>query len=357
MLLSVCYVALQRVLQLIVLGCRSRDVNALEILVLRHEVAVLRRQTTRPRLTTADRVFLAASSRVLPRSLWTLFLVKPATLLEWHRRLVARRWTYRHAVGRKPTHHEIRQLILRMARENPRWGYQRIVGELKGLAVIVSATTVRNVLREEHVGPAGGRTGPSWRQFLQSQAKSLIAVDFLTVDTVWLRRLYVLFFIEIATRRVHFAGCTTHPDGAWVTQQARQMTWTLAERPEPIRLLIRDRDRKFTRSFDEVFQAAGIGIVRTPVQAPQANGIAERFVRTIRSECLDWLLIANKGQLGRAASVFIDHYNRYRPHRAMHLTPPARGRSLTTAHTNWQKLAVIRRNRLGGLLHEYELAA
>jgi putative transposase len=275
-LLSVCYVALQRVLQLIVLRCRSRDVNALEILVLRHEVAILRRQTARPRLTIADRVFLAASSRVLPRSVWTVFLVKPATVLEWHRRLVARRWTYHRLAGRKPTRREVRQVILRIARENPRWGYQRIVGELKGLGVVVSATTVRNVLREEHVGPAGGRSGPSWRQFLQSQTKSLLAVDFFTVDTIWLRRLYVLFFIEVATRRVHFAGCTAHPDGAWVTQQARQITWTLAERPEPIRLLIRDRDRKFTRSFDEVFQGAGIRIVRTPIQAPQANGIAER---------------------------------------------------------------------------------
>ena len=164
-----------------------------------------------------DRVFLAASSRLLPRSFWTVFLVKPATLLEWHRRLVARRWTYRRRAGRKPTRREVRQLILRIARENPRWGYQRIVGEMKGLGVVVSATTVRNVLREEHVGPAGRRSGPSWRQFLQSQAKSLIAVDFFTVDTVWLRRLYVLFFIEAATRRVHFAGCTAHPDGAWVT--------------------------------------------------------------------------------------------------------------------------------------------
>ena len=237
MLLSVCYVALQGVLQLFVLRFRSRDVKALEIVVLRHEVAILRRQTARPRLTIADRVFLAATSRVLPRSFWSLFLVKRATLLEWHRRLVARRWTYRRRAGRKPTRREVRQVILRIACENPRWGYQRIAGELKGLGVVVSATTVRHVLREEHVGPAGGRSGPSWRQFLQSQAKNLIAVDFFTVDTLWLRRLYVLFFIEVARRRVHFAGCTAHPDGRWVTQQARQITWTLAERPEPVRLL------------------------------------------------------------------------------------------------------------------------
>jgi transposase InsO family protein len=321
----------------------------LEILVLRHEVAVLRRQIARPRLTTVDRVFLAASSRVLPRSLWTVFLVKPTTLLEWHRRLVNGRWTYRRRVGRTPTRREVRQLILRMARENPRWGYQRIVGELKGLGVVVSATTVRNVLREEHLGPAGGRSVPSWRQFLQSQAKSLIAVDFFSVDTVWLRRLYVLFSIEVATRRVHFAGCTAHPDGAWVTQQARQTTWTLAERPEAIRLLIRDRDRKFTRSFDEVFHGAGIRVVRTPIQAPQANGIAERFVRTIRSECLDWLLITNRRHLERVLSVFIDHYNRHRAHRSLNLTPPA-GRSLAIAH---ELTKAIR----DSTLHEHEVAA
>jgi putative transposase len=210
----------------------------------------------------------------LPRPIWASFIVKPATLLDWHRRLVARRWTYRRRVGRTPLGREVRALILRLARENPRWAYQRIVGELKGLGVVVSATTVRKVLRAEHLGPAPRRSGPSWREFLRAQAKSVIAVDFLTVDTIWLRRLYVLFFIEVATRRVHFAGCTAHPDEEWVTQQARQVAWTLAERAQPVRFLIRDHDRKFTRSFDEVFHGAGIRIVRTPIQAPQAKGYA-----------------------------------------------------------------------------------
>jgi putative transposase len=156
---------------------------------------------------------------------------------------------------------------VRLARENPRWGYQRIVGELKGLSIFVSATTVRKILHATHLGPAGTRPGPSWRDFLRAHARSVIAVDFFTVDTVWLRRLYVLFFIEVASRCVHFAGCTSHPDDEWVTQQARQFAWTLAVRPEPIRLLIRDNDRKFTRSFDDVFQAIGIRIARTPIQA------------------------------------------------------------------------------------------
>jgi transposase InsO family protein len=194
-----------------------------------------------------------------------------------------------------------------------RHSYQRIVGELKGLGIVVSATTVKKILRGDGLGPRAKRRGPSWREFLRSQAKSIIAVDFFTVDTVWLQRLYVLFFIEIGSRRVHLAGCTAHPDGAWVTQQARQVAWRLVEREEPVRFLIRDRDRKFTRSFDAVFEAQEMRVIQTPVQVPEANGIAERFVRTVRSECLDWLLILNARHLEHVVKVFVDHYNRCRP--------------------------------------------
>jgi transposase InsO family protein len=194
---------------------------------------------------------------------------------------------------------EIRELVLRLAHENPRWGYQRIVGELRGLGFAVSATTVRKLLREAGLGPAGERAGLSWREFLRAQAHDMIAVDFFTVVTVWLRRLYVLFFIELGSRRVHLAGCTPNPSGAWVTQQARQLAWTLAQRSTPVRFLIRDRDSKYTRDFDTVFRTEGIEIVRTPVRAPKANAIAERFVRTVRSECLDWLLILDRRQLER----------------------------------------------------------
>ena len=203
MLLSAWYVVLQRVLQLVVLRLRSRKFKELEIVVLRHEMAILRRRTWRPSMTTADRVFLAATSRLLPRPLWNAFFVKPATLLDWHRRLVVRRWTYQRRPGRRPMSREVRELILRIARENPRWGYKRIVGELKGLGVAVSATTVRNVLRRVPLGPAGGRPGPSWRQFLQAQARSLIAVDFFTVDTIWLQRLYY------CSSKSAVAGCTS----------------------------------------------------------------------------------------------------------------------------------------------------
>ena len=245
---------------------------------------------------------------------------------------------------------------MRLARENPRWGYQHIVGELKGLGIAVSATTARKVLREQQLGPAGTRGGPSWREFLRAQVKNVIATDFFTVDTMWFQRLYVLFFIEIASRRVHLAGCTSQPNGEWVTQQARQVAWTVAERADPVRFLIRDHDRKFTDSFDAVFQTQGARTIRTPIQVPEANGIAERFVRTVRSECLDWLLIVNRRRLERTLTVFVDHYNGYRPHRSLDLAPP-NGRPAIENWAGTRPMAVKRRDHLGGLLHEYERAA
>lgn len=196
-LLSLCYLVLRRVLQLAVLRARSNDIKALEIVVLRHELAILRRQTRRPSMTTVDRLFLAASSRLLPRKAWRSFIVTPATLLRWHRRLVARRWTYSRPVGRPPMRPEIRELVLRLARDNPRWSYQRIVGELKGLGVTVSATTVRTMLRAARLGPAGTRLGMSWLEFVSAHRHSMLAVDLLTVETIWLQRLYLLFFIEL----------------------------------------------------------------------------------------------------------------------------------------------------------------
>jgi len=332
------------------------EFKELEIVVLRHELSVLRRQTRRPQLTATDRVFLAAASRLLPRSSGRSFFVTPTTLLRWHRRLVGRRWTYGGRVSRPPIGGEIRALVLRLARENPRWGYRRIVGELRGLGIEVSATTVRKLLRQARLGPAGERPGLSWRAFLRAQAASMIAVDFLTVETISLQRLYVLFFIELGSRRVHLAGCTANPTGAWVTQQARQLTWTIAERPTPLRYLIRDRDSKFSREFDAIFASEGIEIIKTPVRAPKANAIAERFVRTARTECLDWLLIVNRRHLERVLRIFVDHYNSHRPHRSLDLAPP--DRDAPTLHVVRPPAAGIeRRDCLGGLIHEYSLAA
>ena len=349
-----CYVLLRRILQLAVWRWRSNDVKALEIVVLRHELAILRRETRRPPMTTVDRLLLAASSRLLLRTAWRSFIITPDTLLRWHRRLVAKRWTYARPVGRPPRCREIRGLVVRLARENPTWGYERMVGELKGLGVTVSATTVRTWLRAAGLGPSGRRGGLTWREFIRTHRQSLLAVDFFTVETIWLQRLYVLFFIELGSRRVHLAGCTSNPSARWVTQQARQLTWTLTERPEPVRFLIRDRDQKFTSAFDEVFHSEGMEILRTPFRAPQANGVAERFVRTVRSECLDWLLILNRDHLERVLAAFVAHYNGHRPHRALALTPPHRTRPVPS---EWSGACVLRRDRLGGVIHEYALAA
>jgi putative transposase len=352
---SLCYLAFRCVLQLVLLGPRSTEFKELEIVVLRHQLAVLRRQTHRPQLTPTDRLLLAAASQLLPRSSWRSFLVTPTTLLRWHRRLVARRWTYTNRSGRPPIGDEIRRLVLRLARDNPRWGYQRIVGELNGLGLTVSATTVRKILRQAGLGPTSERAGLTWRAFLRAQAKSMLAVDFFTVETISLQRIYVLFFIELGSRKVHLGGCTANPSGAWATQQARQFSWTFREQRSSFRLLIRDRDGKFTRDFDAVFASEGIEIIKTPVRAPKANAIAERFVRTARAECLDWLLILNQRHFERVLHVLVDHYNSHRPHRSLDLKPP---------HSADRKLQVLppsadveRRDRLGGLIREYSLAA
>ena len=357
MLWSLSYLVVRCILQVAFLRPRSRDFKALEIVVLRHELSVLPRQVRRPQLTTADRVLLAAASRLLPRSGWRSFLVTPATLLRWHRMLVARRWTYAGRSGRPPIGGEIREFVLRLARENPRWGYQRIAGELNALGVGVSATTVRKILRQAGLGPAGERAGLSWRAFLRAQAASMLAVDFFTVETVSLRRLYVLFFIELGSRRVHVVGCTANPTGDWVSQQARQLAWTLQERRSAFRFLIRDRDSKYTRAFDAVFASEGITVVKTPVRAPNANAFAERFVRTVRSECLDWLLIVNRRQLERVLRVFVCHYNTHRPHRSLNLAPPERSEQRLVLAVRQPTIAIERRDRLGGLIHEYHLAA
>jgi putative transposase len=351
------YLTLCRSIQLLALLARGDAAKDLEILVLRHQLAVVRRQTSRPKLEPADRALLAAISRVLPRSRWSCFLVKPDTLLRWHRRLVAGAWTYPHRqTGRPPLDGRAQQLIVRLARENPRWGYQRIQGELQRLGIRVSATAIRTTLRRHGLDPAPRRAGSTWRAFLRQQAAGIIACDFFTVDTVWLRRLYVLFFIEVGSRRVHLAGVTANPDGAWVTQQARNLLLMLEERGRRVRFFLRDRDAKFCHSFDDVFQSEGAEVLVTPLQAPRANAYAERWIRTVRAECLDWLLIAGRGHLERVLRIYAQHYNRHRPHRALRLAapdPPARRSGVGEDREG----RVHRRDLLGGLLHEYRRAA
>jgi len=356
-LISLVYLLFRRALAVAALRLRSREFKELEIVVLRHELAVLRRQVARPRLEESDRVFLTAASRLLGRASRPSLFVRPDTLLGWHRQFVRKRWTY---TGRRPgrpaVSAEIRELVLRLARENPRWGYQRIVGELAGVGVRVSATSVAKVLRQAGVPPAGARVQLSWRVFIRAHAASMIACDFFTVETFWLGRIYVLFFLELGTRRVHLAGCAAKPDGGWAVQQARQFAWSLCERPMLARFLIHDRDSKFSRAFDTVFKSEGVEIIRTPFRAPQANAFAERWVGTVRRDCLDWLLIVSRAQLERVLRIYVDHYNTHRPHRALELTPPMPGRRLHLVGSQ-PAPQIQRRDRLGGLIREYARAA
>jgi putative transposase len=355
---SVLYVALRRVLELVLLRSRSDESKELEIVVLRHQLHVLRRQVSRAQPKPADRFFLAAASRLLTRRCWHDFFVTPETLMRWHRELVARRWSYpSRNPGRPALADATVELVLRLARENTRWGYERITGELSNLGITVSPTTVRKSLRDHGLGPAGKRGGISWREFLRAQAAGVLAVDLFTVETVSLRRLYVLFFIELDSRRMHLAGATARPNGKWMVQQARNLAWTLSERATPVRFLIRDRDSKFTRAFDEIFNSEGIRVIRTPVRAPRANAYAERCVGTIRRECLDWILIRGRQHLEHVLGVYIDHYNAHRPHRSLELRPPRPEQPAHKLITPTHQDAVQRRDQLGGLIHEYIRAA
>jgi putative transposase len=275
---------------------RGLHVKDVELLVLRHELEILRRQVAQPKLRFADRALLAAAACHLPRSSRGVLLVTPRTLLRWHQALVRRKWRRAGGRGRPKLPGEVRELVLRLARENRRWGHRRICGELAKLGFRVSPTSVRRLLATAKLGPAPRRDGPSWREFLRAQAAGIVACDFFTVESVFLRRYYVLFFIGHASRRVWLAGCAMNPTGAWVTRQARNLGLKFADRG--MRFLIRDRDSKYSGPSDEVFRSEGIRM-KTPVRAPKANAIAERFVRTVRTECLDWLLILNRRHLER----------------------------------------------------------
>ena len=302
-------------------------------------------------------MLLAELARLLPRERWPVFLVTPSTLLRWHRELVARRWTYPPTGrGRRGLRPEVVELVVRLARENPRWGYLRIVGECRKLGVRVSATSVRRILRRHRLGPAPRRGGPTWTQFLRAQASGLLACDFFTVETVGLTRLYVLFVVEVERRRVHLAGITAHPTGAWVAQQARNLLMDLDDQVDRFRFLIRDRDAKFTAAFDAVFAAAGIEVVKIPPRAPKANAYAERWVRTVRAECLDWTLIWNQRHLHRVLTEYLEHYNTARPHRSLDLQTPVPAPTATVTALPAAG-RVERVDVLGGLIHEYRRAA
>jgi hypothetical protein len=300
-------------------------------------------------------MLLAALSRFLPRAQWHGFPVRPETLLRWHRELVRRKWaafSRRRGPGRPPLAPDARELVLRLARENPRWGYQRLRGELLKLGHTISATSIRTVLRRDHVPPAPRRAGLSWPAFLRAHAAGLVACDFFAVETVRLEVLYVLFFLHVQTRRVFVAGCTAHPRAAWVGQQARNTAWDLADAGIRHTILLRDRDAKFPPAFDAAFATQGARVVRAPFRAPRANAFAERWVGTIRRECLDWLLILGPRHLERVLSEYVRHYTLVRPHRALQLRSPLpRGQPVVAVGP------VRRHDRLGGVLHEYSRCA
>jgi transposase len=345
---------LVRQLVRVVVGSSAAAALEVENAVLRHQLNVLRRSVKRPELRRRDRVVLAATSGLLPRERWSAFVVSPQTLLRWHRELVRRKWTYRRRpAGRPPLDPERRELVLRLARENPRWGCVRIQGELRKLGIRIGATTIRTLLRQRGLGPAPRRVGPSWAEFLRTQAQGILAYDFFTVETFWPRTLYVLFWIEHGARRVHLAGVTANPDCAWMTQQARNLA--IDERLRNVRFLIHDRDAKFCGPFDAVIRSEGVRVIETPLRAPRANGVAERWVRTVRNECLDHLLIFGRRHLEQVLRAYLAHYNAERPHRSLALAAPAD--RAPAARGSPPPAQIRRRDVLGGLIHEYHAAA
>jgi putative transposase len=342
---------LRFVLGLLVLRLDADCDRDVELLLLRHELSVLRRTVKSPRLNPADRMILAALARRLPRQAWGGLVLRPETVLGWHRALVRKKWAAfgrQRGPGRPRIDGECRPLILRLARENPGWGYMRIRGELIKLGFVVSATSIRNLMQKHGVPTSPRRSRLSWREFLRAQASAIVVTDYFTVDTWNLRRLYVLFFMELGTRRILRFGVTANPNQEWVSQQARNLTWELGEQASQAKYLICDNDKKFPFAFERVLAGEGVRVIRTPLQAPQANAYAERWVGSARRECLDWMIVSGRRHLERVLDEYVDHYNNERPHRGLHLHPP-NGRLHGVNATG----AICCRARLGGLLREY----
>jgi transposase InsO family protein len=360
LLLSIVYRLVRCLLGLTAVLLRRDLSKDAELLVLRHENTVLRRQVARVHYTPTDRAWLAALSRLVPRRRWAeVFSVAPATILAWHRKMVSRRWDYtaRRQPGRPPTSAAIKNLVIRMATENPAWGHRRVQGELVRLGHRIAASTVWQILHDAGLDPAPRRSGPNWRQFLTAQAKAVLAVDFVHVDTVFLRRIYALIAVEHGSRRVHLLGVTTHPTGAWTTQAARNLLMDLADQVIKIKFLLRDRDSRFTTTFDAVFAADSIRILTSPPGAPRANAICERMIGTLRRELLDRLLIVNERHLRRILTVYLHHFNTARPHRTLEQLAPAQADTQPPHVINLADYQVRRRPVLDGLTSEYQIAA
>lgn len=320
--------------------------------MLRHEVAALRRQVARPKPGWADRAVIAALARLLPGQLRLYRIVTPGTLLTWHR-LVRKKWAYPGTPGRRPVSAEVRALAERLARQNPRWGYRRIQGELLGLGYRIGEGTIRWILGASGLGPAPRRASPAWRHFLAAQAFGILACGFLHVDTVLLQRVYVLFVMEIQTRAVHVLGATAHPTGSWTAQQARDLLTDLGERAGRFKFLISGRDSKFTAASGDVFAGTAARVIKMPVRSPRANSFAERFAGTLRRECLDHVLIFGKRHLRNVLAEYAGHDNSHRPHQGLQQEPPLR----QPGHTLDITARIEHRQVLGGLISEYRHAA
>ena len=340
--------------QLAGLTVRSGRWKDLQIIVLRHESAVLRRQVGRPSLTDDDRTLLGAIAAAVPKALRTGWIVTPETLLRWHHKRIAKRCTQppTRRAGRPPIDAEIRQLIVRLAQENPTWGHRRIQGELARLGHKIAHSTVWQILTDNGIDPSPNRSDVTCTEFLRSQAA--VACDFFTVDTAFLRRYYVLFLIHVRTRDVIFTGVTANPTGAWTTQAARNLFIDHFERLGDARALVRDHGSQFVDGFDEIFRTEGFKILRTPVRFPVANTFAERWIGSIRRELLDRPIIWNRQQLQRLVRDYIDHHNQHRPHQSLRQRPPTPVAEPPEAPPT---ISVLRTSRCDGLIHEYENAA
>lgn len=341
------------------LSDREKD---LEILILRHQLDILERKQPHPiKPSKAEKLTLAVLTNKLKtmgnrsasqlRNVLRIF--QPETVLKWHRELVRRKWTKEHPNkgGRPRIDHDLEALIIRLAEENPRWGYGKIEGELIKLGIKLSQTTIRNVLNRNGIVPAPVRFGSiGWRHLMKHYKDQIIACDFFTVETLWLKTLYVFFFIELGSRRVHLTGITANPNSTWVTQQARQFIWTLEETDVNLKFLIHDRDSKFTDAFDNVFKSTGFHVIHTPLRAPDANAYAERWVRTVREECLDHLLIMNQSHLKRVLESYVDYYGTSRPHQGLDQQTPI-------PRVPVRHFGQVRNHEvLGGIIYDYYCA-
>ncbi|MFV5998906.1 integrase core domain-containing protein [Streptomyces sp. NPDC056231] len=361
MIISILYRATRALLSVPAVLLRRDTAKDAELLVLRHENAVLRRQLAGPvRYEPADRFWLAALSSLIPRRRWSgIFPVTPGTLLAWHRRLIAKRWDYSHRrrrTGRPPTAAALKKLVLRLARENPQWGHRRIQGELARLGHALAPSTVWQILHAAGIDPAPRRTGPSWREFLTAQAEGIIAADFFHIDTVTGKRLYALGFLELGTRKLHITDVTTHPTAQWATQQARNLTADLGTRVESLRFVLRDRDSKYIDSFDGVFEAEGAEVLLSAPRAPRMNAHCERVIGTIRREALDQVLIMNQAHARRVLAAYQEHYNSHRPHRSRDQQPPEAPEQLPVLPVG-APCRLLRTRILGGVINQYQYVA